>query len=153
MEAVATDDDDGVSTTFSAPSEGSSSLDTTANKETVSADASLSSEKPAQASATTSTTSTMTTEEVRQQASKIVVPKEKSTTQESIYKTIMKRLNTLEVNATLSQRYLDDQHKMLNDVLIDMEKRHQEQLMMLIGHLNEAASHKIDSMVNEKRSS
>jgi hypothetical protein len=34
-----------------------------------------------------------------------------------------------------------------------MEKRHQEQLMMLIGHLNEAASHKIDSMVNEKRSS
>ncbi|KAI8349221.1 UNC-like C-terminal-domain-containing protein [Choanephora cucurbitarum] len=69
-----------------------------------------------------------------------------SGTQESIYKTIMKRLNILEVNMTLSQRFLDEQNKILNDVFLDMEKRHQEQLMMLIGHLNETASFKIESM-------
>ncbi|KAG1103759.1 hypothetical protein G6F42_017183 [Rhizopus arrhizus] len=67
-------------------------------------------------------------------------------TQESIYKTIMKRLNVLEVNMTLSQRFLDEQNKILNDVFMDMEKRHQDQLILLIGHLNETASYKIDSM-------
>ncbi|KAI8976076.1 UNC-like C-terminal-domain-containing protein [Pilobolus umbonatus] len=72
-------------------------------------------------------------------------PKEGST-QESIYKTIMKRLNVLEVNVTLSQRYLDDQNKMLNDVFLEMERRHQAQLILLIGHLNETASHKIDML-------
>lgn len=73
-------------------------------------------------------------------------PKEGST-QESIYKTIMKRLNVLEGNMTLSLRYLDDQNKNLNGVLKDMEKKHQDQLIQLIGHLNETASHRIDSMV------
>ncbi|RCH98881.1 hypothetical protein CU098_007582, partial [Rhizopus stolonifer] len=81
---------------------------------------------------------------------KVVIPnthtKESGSTQESIYKTIMKRLNVLEVNMTLSQRFLDDQNKILNDVFLDMEKRHQEQLILLIGHLNETASYKIDSM-------
>jgi hypothetical protein len=71
--------------------------------------------------------------------------KEKS--QESIYKTIMKRLNALELNATLSKRYLDDQNEMLNQVFLDMERRHQEQLIVLIGQLNETASYKIESMV------
>jgi uncharacterized coiled-coil protein SlyX len=73
--------------------------------------------------------------------------KQEGNTQESIYKTIMKRLTVLEVNMTLSQRFLDDQNKMLNDVFLDMEKRHQDQLMLLIGHLNETASYKIDNMV------
>ncbi|KAI8879483.1 hypothetical protein K501DRAFT_336031 [Backusella circina FSU 941] len=121
---------------------------TVTNRESAATDVSPSSVEPESEKSTPAivTTTSTTTEEVRQPASKIVVPKEKSTTQESIYKTIMKRLNALEVNATLSQRYLDDQNKMLNDVFTDMEKRHQEQLMMLISHLNETASHKIDSM-------
>lgn len=68
-------------------------------------------------------------------------------TQESIYKTIMKRLNVLEGNMTLSLRYLDEQNKNLNGVLKDMEKKHQDQLIQLIGHLNETASYRIDSMV------
>ncbi|KAI8384291.1 UNC-like C-terminal-domain-containing protein [Radiomyces spectabilis] len=72
-------------------------------------------------------------------------PKE-GTTQESIYKTIMKRLNVLEQNATLSQRYLDEQNRMLNDVFTDMEKRHQEQLISLLGRLNETASNRIENM-------
>ncbi|KAI7880455.1 hypothetical protein K492DRAFT_187885 [Lichtheimia hyalospora FSU 10163] len=65
---------------------------------------------------------------------------------ESIYKTIMKRLNALELNATLSQRYLDEQNRMLNDVLRNMEQRHQDQLIMLLGRLNDTASSRIESM-------
>ncbi|KAI9276519.1 UNC-like C-terminal-domain-containing protein [Sporodiniella umbellata] len=67
-------------------------------------------------------------------------------TQESIYKTIMKRLNVLEHNMTLSQRFLDEQNKVLNDVFVGMEKKHQEQLMMLIEHLNGTASQKMEIM-------
>lgn len=70
--------------------------------------------------------------------------------QESIYKTIMKRLSVLEGNMTMSLRYLDEQNKNLNNVLKEMEKKHQEQLIHLIGHLNETASHSIDSMVSVK---
>jgi hypothetical protein len=73
-----------------------------------------------------------------------------SNTQESIYKTIMKRLSVLEQNMKLSQRFLDEQNKILNDVFVDMERKHQDQLILLIGHLNETASQKIDHMVNHK---
>ncbi|KAI9496256.1 UNC-like C-terminal-domain-containing protein [Zychaea mexicana] len=72
--------------------------------------------------------------------------KDSSYTQESIYKTIMKRLNALELNATLSQRYLDEQNKMLNDVFMSMEKRHQDQIVLLLGRLNDTASTRIDGM-------
>jgi hypothetical protein len=51
---------------------------------------------------------------------------------------------------TMSLRYLDEQNKNLNNVLKEMEIKHQEQLINLIGHLNETASHSIDSMVNIK---
>lgn len=85
----------------------------------------------------------------------VSVPKQQSShtnkdgnTQESIYKTIMKRLNALELNATLSQRYLDEQNKMLNDVFMNMEKRHQDQLILLIGRLNDTATSRIDSMAS-----
>ncbi|KAF7722137.1 hypothetical protein EC973_003681 [Apophysomyces ossiformis] len=74
------------------------------------------------------------------------VHSKEANTQESIYKTIMKRLNALELNMTLSQRYMDEQNKMLNDVFMDMETRHQEQLLLLIGHLNETASTRIENM-------
>ncbi|ORY89541.1 UNC-like C-terminal-domain-containing protein [Syncephalastrum racemosum] len=70
----------------------------------------------------------------------------KENAQESIYKTIMKRLNALELNATLSQRYLDEQTKMLNDAFLTMEKNHQDQLILLLGRLNDTASFRIDSM-------
>ncbi|KAI8081521.1 UNC-like C-terminal-domain-containing protein [Halteromyces radiatus] len=68
-------------------------------------------------------------------------------TQESIYKIIMKRLNALEANATLSQRYMDEQNNMLNDVFTEMEKRHQDQLIYVLDRLNETASNRIDGMV------
>ncbi|OAD69833.1 hypothetical protein PHYBLDRAFT_135489 [Phycomyces blakesleeanus NRRL 1555(-)] len=76
----------------------------------------------------------------------VVIPPEPNI-QESIYKTIMKRLNVLELNATLSQRYLDEQNKMLNTVFMEMEKRHQDQLILLLGRLNDTASLRLDNMV------
>lgn len=65
---------------------------------------------------------------------------------ESIYKTIMTRILNLEQNATLSQRYLDDQNRMLNEVFETMEQKHREQLLQLVGQLNSTASLRIDTM-------
>ncbi|KAI9256843.1 UNC-like C-terminal-domain-containing protein [Helicostylum pulchrum] len=102
-------------------------------------------------STTASTLSSTTAEESNNRSphpphQKIVPYPKEGSTQESIYKTIMKRLNGLEGNMTLSLRYLDDQNKNLNDVLKDMERNHQAQLIQLIGHLNDTASQRIDNM-------
>ncbi|RUO97002.1 UNC-like C-terminal-domain-containing protein, partial [Jimgerdemannia flammicorona] len=67
-------------------------------------------------------------------------------TGESIYKTIMKRLGMLELNATLSQRYLEEQNKMLHDVFTRMDQNHREQLRMLVGHLNETSVKRIEAL-------
>ncbi|KAM3589652.1 hypothetical protein VKS41_000510 [Umbelopsis sp. WA50703] len=65
---------------------------------------------------------------------------------ESIYKTIMTRILNLEQNATLSQRYLDEQNRMLNEVFETMEEKHGEQLLQLVGQLNSTAILRIDTM-------
>ncbi|KAI8049325.1 UNC-like C-terminal-domain-containing protein [Thamnidium elegans] len=102
-------------------------------------------------STSTSTLSSTATEEPNNRSphppqQKVAPYPKEGSTQESIYKTIMKRLNGLEGNMTLSLRYLDDQNKNLNDVLKDMERNHQAQLIQLIGHLNDTASQRIDNM-------
>ncbi|KAJ2962769.1 hypothetical protein NQZ79_g2107 [Umbelopsis isabellina] len=65
---------------------------------------------------------------------------------ESIYKTIMTRILNLEQNATLSQRYLDEQNRMLNEVFETMEEKHREQLLQLVGQLNSTAILRIETM-------
>lgn len=107
---------------------------------------------PLSITSTSTLSSSTTTEESNNRSphpphQKIVPYPKEGSTQESIYKTIMKRLNGLEGNMTLSLRYLDDQNKNLNDVLKDMERNHQAQLIQLIGHLNDTASQRIDNMV------
>ncbi|RUS16354.1 UNC-like C-terminal-domain-containing protein [Endogone sp. FLAS-F59071] len=67
-------------------------------------------------------------------------------TGESIYKTIMKRLGMLELNVTLSQRYLEDQNKMLHGVFTHMEQTHREQMHMLAGHLNETGALRVEAL-------
>lgn len=69
-------------------------------------------------------------------------------TGESIYKTIMKRLGMLELNVTLSQRYLEDQNKMLHGVFTRMEQTHREQMHMLAGHLNETGALRVEALVS-----
>ncbi|KAG0739848.1 hypothetical protein G6F57_006932 [Rhizopus arrhizus] len=100
----------------------------------------------------TSTQETSTsnlTEDNRPMITQHKIHHSKETTQESIYKTIMKRLSVLEHNMTLSQRFLDEQNKVLNDVFLEMERKHQEQLIVLIEHLNGTASQKIETMASE----
>lgn len=152
-----------ISSNMNSTSNTTTSSATTPSMETSSTKISSTKEPSAKtSSATTSTTSTTTTtttstaltEESRpahqHPPPKVAIPTnyaKEGSTQESIYKTIMKRLNGLEGNMTLSLRYLDDQNKNLNDVLNDRERKHQAQLIQLIGHLNETASLRIDNMV------
>jgi Sad1 / UNC-like C-terminal len=58
------------------------------------------------------------------------------TTQESVYKTITKRLSLLEANATLSLRYIEEQSQILRDVFSKMERRHSQKVDSFIAELN-----------------
>jgi hypothetical protein len=58
------------------------------------------------------------------------------TTQESVYKTITKRLSLLEANATLSLRYIEEQSQLLRDVFSKMERRHSQKIDSFIAELN-----------------
>lgn len=58
------------------------------------------------------------------------------TTQESVYKTITKRLSLLEANATLSLRYIEEQSQLLRDVFSKMERRHSQKIDSFLAELN-----------------
>jgi Sad1 / UNC-like C-terminal len=58
------------------------------------------------------------------------------TSQESVYKTITKRLNLLEANATLSLRYIEAQSRLLRDVFGKMERRHGQKIDSFLSELN-----------------
>ena len=60
------------------------------------------------------------------------------TTQESVYKTITKRLSLLEANATLSLRYIEEQSQLLRDVFNKMERRHSAKIDAVLSELNAA---------------
>ncbi|OZJ03468.1 hypothetical protein BZG36_02726 [Bifiguratus adelaidae] len=66
--------------------------------------------------------------------------------QESIYKTIMKRLALLELNATLSQRYLEEQNKMLQELFIKVDDRQKDRMKVVLSHLNDTATRRIDRL-------
>ncbi|KAI9003747.1 UNC-like C-terminal-domain-containing protein [Gaertneriomyces semiglobifer] len=57
-------------------------------------------------------------------------------TQESIFKTIMKRLSTLERNATLTMGFLQEQSQSLNAMFDDLERNEDAKVRMLIGFVN-----------------
>lgn len=57
-------------------------------------------------------------------------------TQESIYKTIMKRLSLLESNATLSLQYVEEQSKVLRDLLYKIEKKQNSKIDDFLHHFN-----------------
>lgn len=58
------------------------------------------------------------------------------TTQESVYKTITKRLSLLEANATLSLRYIEEQSQLLRDVFTKMERRQSAKIDSVLYDLN-----------------
>ncbi|RHZ84460.1 hypothetical protein Glove_81g77 [Diversispora epigaea] len=58
-------------------------------------------------------------------------------TQESIFKTIMKRLSLLESNSNLSKKYIEEQSKMLNDIILMIELSKQHQYLTITNQFNE----------------
>ncbi|KAI5849520.1 UNC-like C-terminal-domain-containing protein [Morchella snyderi] len=58
------------------------------------------------------------------------------TTQESFFKTVHKRLQLLEQNATLSLQYIEDQSRILRDAFMKVEKRQMEKTAHFIQQLN-----------------
>lgn len=59
------------------------------------------------------------------------------TTQESIFKTIVKRLSLLESNASLSLLYVEEQSKLLSDAFTRLEKRHASKFDNLVSKFNQ----------------
>ncbi|CAJ0824228.1 830_t:CDS:10 [Entrophospora sp. SA101] len=58
-------------------------------------------------------------------------------TQESIFKTIVTRISALELNATLSQRYMEEHNRILKEVFSKIEKSQSRQLKVIMDHFNE----------------
>lgn len=79
-------------------------------------------------------TSSMSSEKV--ESSIGISPSASPTTQESVYKTITKRLSLLEANATLSLRYIEEQSQLLRDVFSRMERRHSQKIDTFLNDLN-----------------
>ncbi|KAJ3133348.1 hypothetical protein HDU90_006297 [Geranomyces variabilis] len=64
-----------------------------------------------------------------------------SGTQESFFKTILKRINLLERNATIANMFLEEQSKALNDVFRQSLSREQERFDALLDHFNNTLYH------------
>lgn len=58
------------------------------------------------------------------------------TTQESIYKNMMKRLSLLETNATLSLLYVEEQSKLLSTAFSNLERRQSQKFSMIFEKFN-----------------
>jgi hypothetical protein len=73
------------------------------------------------------------------------------TTQESVYKTITKRLSLLEANATLSLRYIEEQSQLLRDVFGKMERRHGQKMDSFLSDMNATLSAQLQYFVRLSR--
>jgi hypothetical protein len=72
------------------------------------------------------------------------------TTQESVYKTITKRLSLLEANATLSLRYIEEQSQLLRDVFGKMERRHGSKIDSFLSEMNTTLAARLEIFVLSK---
>jgi hypothetical protein len=79
---------------------------------------------------------TNTTSVEKSESSAGVTSSANPATQESVYKTITKRLTLLEANATLSLRYIEEQSQLLRDVFGKMERRHSQRMESFLSELN-----------------
>jgi hypothetical protein len=74
----------------------------------------------------------------KQPASVQPAPSPTSTSQESFFKSIHKRLQVLETNATLSLQYIEEQSKILRDAFSKVEKRQLAKTEEFLHHLNDS---------------
>lgn len=72
-----------------------------------------------------------------------------TTTQESVYRTIMNRLSLLESNATLSLLYIEEQSKLLSTAFTNLERRQSMNFESLIDSVNSTL---INQLINFKDS-
>ncbi|KAK9366466.1 UNC-like C-terminal-domain-containing protein [Lipomyces kononenkoae] len=87
-------------------------------------------------SSLSTTTSTTAISASSSQPSISMPPNNNPTTQESVYKTIMKRLTLLEANATLSLQYIEEQSRMLRDAFSKVERRQNLRITDMLDGLN-----------------
>ncbi|KAK9388967.1 UNC-like C-terminal-domain-containing protein [Lipomyces mesembrius] len=114
------------------PSISSSSEHDSTEREDIYADPAPSSPR-----ATSSPTSTLTTTiSSTSSSSSLSSTPSNPTTQESVYKTIMKRLTLLEANATLSLQYIEEQSRMLRDAFSKVERRQNLKITDMLDGLN-----------------
>ncbi|KAJ1642010.1 hypothetical protein LPJ64_006095 [Coemansia asiatica] len=66
--------------------------------------------------------------------------------QESIFKTIMRRLNRVERNITLAYHYLEEQHMVFNLVLQQVEMNNLENMQLAIRQLNHSTAKQMQSL-------
>ncbi|KAK9661601.1 hypothetical protein K7432_018188, partial [Basidiobolus ranarum] len=75
-----------------------------------------------------------------------VVPS--SGTQESIFKTIMKKLSVLEQNVSLSYKYLEEQSRAINEIFSKIEHSQKRQIWSALNNLNETALAQLNILRN-----
>ncbi|KAG4306433.1 hypothetical protein PORY_000421 [Pneumocystis oryctolagi] len=64
--------------------------------------------------------------------------------QKNIYKSISKRLSFLEINTTLYLQYIEQQSKLLKNIFIGMEKKHEDKMDFVIQTLNSTLLSRLD---------
>jgi hypothetical protein len=84
------------------------------------------------------TAATKTAKSSKQAASAQQAPSSTPTSQESFFKSIHKRLQVLETNATLSLQYIEEQSKILRDAFSKVEKRQLAKTEEFLQHLNDS---------------
>lgn len=75
-------------------------------------------------------------------------PSSSSSTEESIFKNIVKRLSLLESNATLSVLYIEEQSKLLSKSFSNLEKNHAKRLDTLVQAFNQTIVSNLEVLNN-----
>lgn len=69
-------------------------------------------------------------------------------TQESVFKSIHKRLQYLEANSTLSLQYIEEQSRILRDAFMKVEKKQLQKTEKFLDHLNSTVMHELKTYRN-----
>ena len=118
---------------------GSAKEQTTIDKGKVPSQPAAGSGSVATSQHTNDTAATKTSSKTNKQPASVQqAPSPTSTSQESFFKSIHKRLQVLETNATLSLQYIEEQSKILRDAFTKVEKRQLAKTEEFLQHLNDS---------------
>jgi len=100
-------------------------------------------------SATTSPISDGVSDLSKRVFSAVITPTSSSSTQESFFKSVHKRLQMLESNATLSLQYIEEQSLILREAFSQVERRQLYKAEMFLKSLNESVNGELQSFRNQ----